>query len=215
MLVVVAGVKELIAMGVRKLPSGCLRVLDIIEKVKGTKYPSVELQRLLDREPELKDQVQYEALPGQRTTPALKEEDVPSFLRALQIQPKLGRRPKTKPVPTLLCFVNVHNTQKVLTTKEGSETPYGWRYEIEGPAAPIRAEQSVIKYIRRLRAFKMRWVEIALQLQDDGIPLRPGWGVWTPEMVEWIFYFEDEKWWHAYETYWKKWRSWREEGGEE
>lgn len=200
-------------MGVRRLPSGYLRVLDILEKTK-TKYPSVELQRLLKREPEIADKIVYEALPSQRTTPGIKEEDVKTFLKALYSQVKLGRKPKQKPSPTILCFATEHLKQTTLTPKQGKEPPFGWRYELEGPAAPIRAEQSIKKYIKRLRAFGLRWVEIALQLQDDGLPLRPGWGVWTPELVEWIFRFDDEAWWASYETYWKKWRSWKEESEE-
>lgn len=195
----------LVEEGCRLFPSGRISALDVIERRK-TKHAATELKRLRARVPELDDKLILEQLPhrqGQRPTSTIAPEDLEWFLRLLsEPLPSLGRAPKTRPRPPLVAVVASH----VMSFSWGEKpAPYGWRWD-EDILSPVQSEQRVVKYVKKLRAFKERYADIVAALQRDDILPRPG-EAWTEAKIEELLRYDHEPHWAAFQEHWRRWRA--------
>lgn len=176
---------QLTSEGVRLTPDGQrAAVLDLL-KVKGQAHPSQQLKRLIDRNPELRDIIEYVQFPGerQRQTPTISLADLAYLERLLQTPSPRVSKPKEKPgAPLLAVVASKQGTLKMGEVERSS--PYGWRWARD-QLYPVHAEQKTLTYICKLRAFGGKWVEIAAQLDADGIA--PPGEYWTAALVERLY----------------------------
>jgi hypothetical protein len=181
----------------QKLTESCIRVdrlagryslLDVIKYQKKTSYPSNELQRILQKNPELEEKIVYQQFEGRRQneTPTIAIADLPFLYQIFYDKLRLPRRPTSKPKPPLLARVAVQQE------RGENAAPYGWRWDAADQLMrPIHAEQQAIRYLRQLRAFGTRYTEIAAQLERDQIFTRSRLP-WTASQVEEVIRFDHE-----------------------
>ena len=184
---------------------GRYSLLDIIKHQKKTAYPSNELQRLLQKNPELEEKIAYLQFGGRRQndTPTISFEDLPFLYQVFHDKLRLPRRPSSKPRPPLLAVVAARQEPPQIE----NTAPYGWRWDAaDHLMRPIHAEQQAIRYMRQLRAFGTRYTEIAAQLQRDQIFTRSR-VPWVAALVEEVIRFEHDELLAAHEDFTRRVRA--------